>query len=222
MATVERALRALAGEAAGLTAEVRVAIVAGAREAVQNEITLERSDLMRGIGRALGAIAGLAAADASRIRTAIASALVQTPPRVDTVVVVRHAAQADLLWRAERDRWGHELTDAALLEIAAAARAAGLLPGLADAATPGQVSKALLALEVAPWSRRSGRRCHLCPSTRSSPCSSSTPPAPPASPRASCMCMVAGSPESRTRCGWRSTPRPATSSTWSASSVNQR
>ena len=146
IATVERALDSLAQGSGGLAVPVRAAILAGAREAVQNEITLERSDLMRGIGRALEAIAGLAATDASRIRTAIASALVQTPPRVDAVIVVRHAAQADLLWRPERDRWAHELTDAALLELAAAARATGLLTGLAPDATPVQVSTALLAL----------------------------------------------------------------------------
>jgi acrylyl-CoA reductase (NADPH)/3-hydroxypropionyl-CoA dehydratase/3-hydroxypropionyl-CoA synthetase len=147
IATVARALESLAQGAGGLGAPVREAILAGARESVQNEITLERSDLMRGIGRALEAIPGLAAADASRIRTAIASALVETPPRVDAVIVVRHAAQADLLWRAERDRWGHELTDAALLELGAAARAAGLLPALPAGASPAQVSTALLALD---------------------------------------------------------------------------
>jgi acrylyl-CoA reductase (NADPH)/3-hydroxypropionyl-CoA dehydratase/3-hydroxypropionyl-CoA synthetase len=101
------------------------AILDGARAAVANEITLERSDVMRGVGRALERLAGVSSADASRIRTAIASALVATPPRVDTVIVVRHAAQADLLWRTERDRWAHELTDAAQQELLEAARAAG-------------------------------------------------------------------------------------------------
>jgi acrylyl-CoA reductase (NADPH)/3-hydroxypropionyl-CoA dehydratase/3-hydroxypropionyl-CoA synthetase len=55
----------------------------------------------------------------------VAEALVATPPRVDAVVVVRHTAQADLVWRAERDRWSHELTDAALAELLQSARAAG-------------------------------------------------------------------------------------------------
>ena len=101
------------------------AILDGARAAVANEITLERSDVMRGVGRALERLAGVSSADASRIRTAIASALVATPSRVDTVIVVRHAAQADLLWRPERDRWAHELTDAALQQLLEAARGAG-------------------------------------------------------------------------------------------------
>ena len=109
----------------GLAPAQAEAILAGARAATANEITLERSDVMRGVGRALEAQAGIGSAEASRIRTAIASALVTVPPRIDTVIVVRHAALPGLLWRPERDRWGHELTDAATLEILAAARAAG-------------------------------------------------------------------------------------------------
>jgi acrylyl-CoA reductase (NADPH)/3-hydroxypropionyl-CoA dehydratase/3-hydroxypropionyl-CoA synthetase len=121
VAQVEKALADLSLEPA-----MRDAILAGARAAVAGEITLERSDLMRGIGRALEAIPGVAAATASRIRTAIASALVATPPRVDAVIVVRHAAQQDLLWRPERDRWAHELTDAALEVLIDAARRHGM------------------------------------------------------------------------------------------------
>lgn len=120
VAAVEQALASLS-----LPATQAAAILAGARSAVASEITLERSDVMRGVGRALEQIGGLGSAEASRIRTAIAEALVATPPRVDTVIVVRHAAQPDLLWRAERDRWGHELTDAAMVELLAAARGAG-------------------------------------------------------------------------------------------------
>jgi len=120
VAAVEQAVGTLA-----LPDAQSAAILQGARAAVSAEITLERSDVMRGVGRALEGIPGLSSAEASRIRTAIASALVATPPRVDTVIVVRHAAQPDLLWRAERDRWGHELTDAAMGEILANARRAG-------------------------------------------------------------------------------------------------
>ena len=110
LATIERALDALGS----LQPAVRAAIVAGSQAAVRGEITLERSDLMRGIGRALESMVDLDAVQASRIRIAIASALVATPPRVETVVVVRHAGAADLSWRPERDRWAHELTDQAL------------------------------------------------------------------------------------------------------------
>ena len=120
VAAVAKALDSLALDAAHAAA-----ILDGAKKVVANEITLERSDIMRGVGRALESVAGISPVEASRIRTAIASALVTTPSRVDTVIVVRHAAQADLLWRAERDRWAHELTASAMQTLLAAARVAG-------------------------------------------------------------------------------------------------
>ncbi|WP_353205792.1 AMP-binding protein, partial [Sphingomonas sp.] len=67
----------------------------------------------------------ISSADAARVRIAIASSLVTLPPRVETVIVVRHTAQPDIIWREERDRWSHELTDAALETLLAKARAAG-------------------------------------------------------------------------------------------------
>ena len=108
----------------GLAPTVAAAIVAGAAEAASHEITLERSDLMRGVGRALEA-QHLDAAEASRIRTAVATALVNTPPRVRAVVVVRHTAQADILWRSERDQWHHELAATAVQTLVNNARRAG-------------------------------------------------------------------------------------------------
>ncbi|MFN3369898.1 MAG: AMP-binding protein, partial [Sphingomonadaceae bacterium] len=92
------------------------------------EVTVERADVMRGVGRALAALGRegrLEAASAARIRIAVAQALVAAPPRVEAVVVVRHVGLAELVWRPERDRWAHELTDAALDELLAAARRAG-------------------------------------------------------------------------------------------------
>ncbi|MCZ8132798.1 MAG: AMP-binding protein [Steroidobacteraceae bacterium] len=150
IAQVERALAGLAGaNDVALADEVRAAILDGARAAVRGEITLERSDLMRGIGRALEATAGLPPAVASRIRTAIASALVATPPRVDAVIVVRHTAQHDLLWRPERDRWAHDLTDAALEVLLDAARKLGcdLDAAAARAGRDADADATLLALD---------------------------------------------------------------------------
>ena len=103
-------------------------VLATVTETLAGEVTVQRSDAMRGVGRALGELGRngrLNAAQASRVRTAVAEALVATPQRVQAVVVVRHTAQADLVWRAERDRWSHELTDAATAELLSAARAAG-------------------------------------------------------------------------------------------------
>ena len=98
------------------------------RATLAGEVTVERSDAMRGVGRALtelGRAGRIDAAAAAKLRIAAASALVAAPPRVEAVVVVRHTAQPDLVWREDRDRWSHELTDAALARILNAARAAG-------------------------------------------------------------------------------------------------
>ena len=122
-------------------------ILATLQDTLAGEVTVQRSDAMRGVGRALrelGRNGRLSAAEASRVRTALAEALVATPPRVDAVVVVRHTAQADLVWRAERDRWSHDLTNAAADTLLAAARAAGF--AVADEA-------ALLALPDADFVR---------------------------------------------------------------------
>lgn len=116
---------AAAVDALRLAAELRAAILRGAEEAVAGEITLERSDVMRGVGRALEGVDGLSSAEASRIRTAIASALVATPNRVQAVIVVKHTAQDDIVWRRDRDRWAHELTGKALETILEQARRGG-------------------------------------------------------------------------------------------------
>ena len=127
---VERALVAIRERmtSLGVAPPELDAIVAAAEEALAGEITVERSDVMRGVGRALASLSEqgrIDAAAASRIRTHLARALVETPPRVDAVVVVRHAAQPDLLFRPERDRWSHDLTAPAVAKLVSAARALG-------------------------------------------------------------------------------------------------
>jgi acrylyl-CoA reductase (NADPH)/3-hydroxypropionyl-CoA dehydratase/3-hydroxypropionyl-CoA synthetase len=106
-----------------LTAVQAEQLLATLDETLAGEVTLMRSDVMRGVGRALRDLGrtGLTAADAAQVRMSLAEALVHTPPRVEAVVVVRHTGQPDLVWRAERDRWSHELTDAALTPLLAAA-----------------------------------------------------------------------------------------------------
>jgi acrylyl-CoA reductase (NADPH)/3-hydroxypropionyl-CoA dehydratase/3-hydroxypropionyl-CoA synthetase len=101
-------------------------------EVLDGEVTVERSDVMRGVGKALAAIGSgetaeaLTARQSAQLRIAIASALVESPPRVDAVVVVKHTAQPDLVWNASRDHWSHDLTQAAAERLVAAAREAGL------------------------------------------------------------------------------------------------
>jgi acrylyl-CoA reductase (NADPH)/3-hydroxypropionyl-CoA dehydratase/3-hydroxypropionyl-CoA synthetase len=83
--------------------KVRGAITDAVTELLGGEVTVERSDVMRGVGRALDDLAqgsALNAAQSANLRMAIASALVDSPPRVEAVVVVRHTAQPDLVWNA--------------------------------------------------------------------------------------------------------------------------
>ncbi|WP_324608196.1 AMP-binding protein [Porphyrobacter sp. AAP60] len=126
---VTTALEILSGLEMGIPAEDAATIVDTVREALYGEITVDRSDVMRGVGRALitlGAEGRISTADAARVRIAIASSLVTLPPRVEAVIVCRHTAQPDVIWREERDRWSHELTNAALVTVLEKARAAGL------------------------------------------------------------------------------------------------
>ena len=125
---VSTALAILADADFGLSAADAATIVDTVTETLAGEVTVERSDVMRGVGRALiqlGKDGRISAADAARVRIAIASSLVTLPPRVDAVIVVKHTAQPDIVWRPERDRWSHNLTDAALVTLLEKARAVG-------------------------------------------------------------------------------------------------
>ncbi|MBI1403506.1 MAG: AMP-binding protein [Porphyrobacter sp.] len=125
---VTTALEILSGLDLELPRDDHEVILAAVREALAGEITVDRSDVMRGVGRALiqlGSEGRIASADAARVRIAIASSLVTLPPRVEAVIVVRHTNQSDVIWREERDRWSHELTDAALVTVLEKARGAG-------------------------------------------------------------------------------------------------
>ncbi|MEM1090444.1 MAG: AMP-binding protein [Pseudomonadota bacterium] len=82
--------------------------------ALRGEITIERSDVMRELGRSLRATeaTALGAAQTARIRTSVARRLSQVTHVVETVVVVRHTGQ-DIV-QQKRDRWSADLvSDAA-------------------------------------------------------------------------------------------------------------
>ncbi|MEO1251807.1 MAG: AMP-binding protein [Pseudomonadota bacterium] len=103
-------------------------ISSGVADAVRGETTVERGDIMRGVGRALASfsVSGeLPASEASRVRTEIAEALVGAPARVKTVIVERHAPEPNMVWRDERDQWADDLKSAALNELLSSAREAG-------------------------------------------------------------------------------------------------
>ena len=107
----------------GLDAADAASIDATVGATLTGEVTVERSDVMRGVGRALaelGKAGRLDAAEAARVRIAVAEALVATPPRVEAVIVARHTGQPDIVWR-DRDRWSSELTQAALATLLGAA-----------------------------------------------------------------------------------------------------
>ena len=113
----------LAGADLGLSAETAASMAETVTATLQGEVTVERGDVMRGVGRALADLGKAGVVDstaAARIRIAVAESLVATPPRVDAVVVARHTGQPDIVWR-DRDVWSHDLTSAALAEILGAA-----------------------------------------------------------------------------------------------------
>jgi acrylyl-CoA reductase (NADPH)/3-hydroxypropionyl-CoA dehydratase/3-hydroxypropionyl-CoA synthetase len=119
---------ALADPELGVTNDHRDRIVREVVDMLAGEITVERSDVMRGVGRALAALGqspDMPARLAAEARIAVARKLVTAPARVDTVIVVRHTGQHELAWNEDRDRWSHDLTDAAGAEILEAARRAG-------------------------------------------------------------------------------------------------
>jgi acrylyl-CoA reductase (NADPH)/3-hydroxypropionyl-CoA dehydratase/3-hydroxypropionyl-CoA synthetase len=124
-AALELVATALRGEALVRQADAATigAAVAGA---LAGEITVERADVMRGVGRALESLAAWDAATKARVRTAIAEALARPVARVERVVVVRNATVPELAWVAGRDVWAHELLDAAADKLLANARAAGV------------------------------------------------------------------------------------------------
>ena len=127
---VKTAMAVLAETDLGLGPADTATVHAMVAETLAGAITVERSDVMRGVGRALtllGKDRRITPGDAARVRIAVATSLVTLPPRVDAVIVERHTAQPDIVWRPERDRWSHEFTDAAFETLLEKAQAAGFM-----------------------------------------------------------------------------------------------
>ena len=97
--------------------------------ALAGEITVERSDVMRELGRAIDDEADLSPTRKAEIRTAVARRLAADRHAIDKVVVVRHTGQ-DIV-EQPRDLWSDVLVEEATQRVLDRARAAGL-----DAATP--------------------------------------------------------------------------------------
>ncbi len=95
------------------------------QENLAGEITLERADVIRAVEQGLNQLMDIPGVEKAHIRTVIAQGLVELPPRVDAVIVVRHTGQQDILLH-DRDRWSHELQAKALDQLLAQAQAAGV------------------------------------------------------------------------------------------------
>ena len=93
------------------------------RTALRGEITIERSDLMRELGRALAEEADLPPDRAATIRTTVARRLAEAGHAVERVVVVRYTGQE--ITEQPRDCWSHELVTAATERVLERAREAG-------------------------------------------------------------------------------------------------
>jgi acrylyl-CoA reductase (NADPH)/3-hydroxypropionyl-CoA dehydratase/3-hydroxypropionyl-CoA synthetase len=91
--------------------------------ALAGEITVERSDVMRELGRALAADRTFTPAEKAALRTAAARALAAAEPDVSRVLVVRHTGQEIAL--RPRDVWAHDLLGEATEALLARAREAG-------------------------------------------------------------------------------------------------
>jgi len=105
-------------------------IVAAVRVGLAGEITIERSDLMRELGRALSDEETLPAERSAELRTAVARELAGVQHTVEQVVVVRHTGQE--IVEQPRDRWSAELVAAATDGLLAAARDAGFPASTVD------------------------------------------------------------------------------------------
>jgi acrylyl-CoA reductase (NADPH)/3-hydroxypropionyl-CoA dehydratase/3-hydroxypropionyl-CoA synthetase len=99
------------------------ALIDAVARALAGEITVERSDVMRELGRALAAERAIPPADKAALRTAAARALAAAEPDVSRVVVVRHTGQEIAL--RPRDVWAHDPLAASTDALLATARAAG-------------------------------------------------------------------------------------------------
>jgi len=119
LAIVERVV----GEKAGADA---AALVDAVRQGLEGEITVAPADVMRELGKALDKRGGLDAGAIADLRASVAEALTQAPPRVEKVIVVRHAALPEIAWVEGRDVWAHELLAEAERTVCAAAGVADM------------------------------------------------------------------------------------------------
>jgi len=93
-------------------------------KALEGEITIERGDVMRELGRALAAVDSLDAERSAEIRTGVARRLADVGHIVERVIVVRYTGQE--IVEQTRDVWSHVLVEAAIARVLERSRAAGI------------------------------------------------------------------------------------------------
>lgn len=105
-------------------AEAEQRIVSAVRAALEGEITIERSDLMRELGAVLARETQLPAEKSAELRTLVARELAGVGHAVERVVVVRYTGQEVV--EQTRDCWSHDLLAAAKQAVCAKADSAGI------------------------------------------------------------------------------------------------
>lgn len=110
-----------------ISPEISQSILQAVSNTIKGEITVERSDVMRGVGKALQSIKNWDAGTKSKVRTAIAESLVKVKPTVTTTLVIPYAKIHDLNWNNTRDKWAHELLEKAEKEIINNGKSLGIL-----------------------------------------------------------------------------------------------
>ena len=106
-------------------------LVAAVTAALAGEITVERSDVMRELGRAIDAEGGMDPVKKAEVRTAVARRLADDRHTVQTVVVVKHTGQEVV--QQPRDVWSPALVEAATGRVLQRAKDAGFVAADADA-----------------------------------------------------------------------------------------
>lgn len=103
-------------QASQIDADLKSQIVDHVKQALSEEITLLRADVMREVGIVLNLLR-LDADAVAALRADIAEALSNSPSRVSHVVVVNHAGIADLPWVDGRDVWEQDVLAEARQQI---------------------------------------------------------------------------------------------------------
>ncbi|WP_448188105.1 AMP-binding protein [Azospirillum sp. sgz301742] len=123
------------------------ALLESVREGLAGEITVAPADVMRELGKALDKSGGMDAGALADLRASVAEALTSAPPRVEKVVVVRHANLPEIAWVPGRDVWAHDLLAAAETAVCKSAGVADLR-ALDDRALCAALWKAVPCLAV--------------------------------------------------------------------------